>query len=555
MNMTSIIANAKGSPFHTNQIQAAEHIVTVFGAGEIHYALLWAEVQSGKTGTFHCVAQMMLASGLIDRVYILCGSHEISLYRQAIDDCDTYGTSHTEIVFRQHFERTEMNVERALLIVDESHMDQTQGQMLSAFLAKYELNMSGTLPSMREKETYILSVDATPYSEFSAHVHGHSLPKHIEYLVPGEGYYGPADYIREKRIHETFDIKERPDRFHALCSSKKWAVIRISSADTMKALREVRKTYGIKLLQYTSKRTQIAITRDEQRMLWREHRKRVPCLEDAPAVATVVVIKGRLRAGKVVPKKHVAFVWEDAVNPKIDTIVQSLFGRMCGYEFGEKKPYIFLPKSVLRKDDEKIVAVSEIVRHTMAPNMLPRKGTNLVSGRVAGVAGEGRYQCPAILMTLGEESEICNVRVTRDTVQRVCFEKLCEDDYRCVREFAHINNEQREEILGLLVGVDYRRDCHIRFMKESASTSRKNYFRELRSAYLRGTAPAEHVSDAPFLTFVVVQNYTDDGAIPGQVYCIFYTNTQGDRDTVHLESRIAVDNGRSIFSVHEIISP
>jgi hypothetical protein len=441
--MASAIANTRLSVFHTNQIQAAENIVRVFSAGEIMYSLLWAEVQSGKTGTFHCVAQMMLLAGLIDHVYILCGSHELSLYRQAINDCEKYGTLHTDIIFRQHFERTELNIERALLIVDESHMDQTQGQMLSAFLGKYGLNMSGTLPIMREKDAYILSVDATPYSEFSAHIHGHSLPKHIESLIRGDGYFGPADYIREKRIHATFDINERPDRFHALCPPKKWVLIRISSSETMKALRAIRKTYGLTILQYTSKRTQVAITRDEQEAFWRERRKRIPCIEDAPAVTTIVVIKGRLRAGKVVPKKHIGFVWEDAVNPKVDTIVQSLLGRMCGYEFGEKKPYIFLPHSVLCKDDDRIISVSEIARHTMAPDMLPRKGTNLVPGRIARVAGEGRSQCPAILLTLGGDSEICNLAVTRNRVKEICMSALRDNGCRLVEEFPYVNNQQR----------------------------------------------------------------------------------------------------------------
>jgi hypothetical protein len=140
-----------------------------------------------------------------------------------------------------------------------------------------------------------------------------------------------------------------------------------------------------------------------------------------------------------------------------------------------------------------------------------------------------------------------------DRVKELCLGTLRADDCRLVREFDNINNQQREEILGSLVHVNARRDCHIRYMKDTSSTSRKNYFKELHKAFIRGTAPAEHVSDAPFLTFVVVQNYREDGAVPGNVYCIFYTNARGDNDTVHLESRIAVDNGRSIFSVHDIV--
>ncbi len=545
--------NVKYLAFHENQRDAAENIVRVFSEGEIAYALLWAEVQSGKTGTFHCVAQMMLNRGLIDRVYLLCGSHEITLYNQAHKDRDTYATPRMEIVFRQHFERTAMNVERTLIIVDESHLDQSQGQMLSKFLARHGMNLSGTLPVMREKRTYILSVDATPYAEFAAHVHGHSLPKHVETLVPGEDYFGPQQYHGAGLIHETFSIAERPDRFQACMAEycirpSKWCLIRVVKDETVTALSAIAAEHGYRILFYTSDRTEVAITADERTG------DAMPSLEDAPDRPTMVVIKGRLRAGKVVPKEHIGFVWEDAINPKTDTIVQSLLGRMSGYRFGETKPHIFLPSVILRESDGSVIRSSEIVRHTMSPYMLPRSGTNLTHARLARVAPEGKTQCPAILLDLSEENAIppySDSREQWDSIKRVCLDTLRR--MRSVETADTLTNEQRDEILTKMRTLT-ENFCHIRHLKKKANGkySQAKYFKELRDAHARKCAPAEHISDAPFLTFVVVyDNYDIEGAVPGHVYCIFYTAAAGAVTARHLESRIAIDNGRSIFSIHD----
>lgn len=555
--MASLLENSKHAPFHANQYIAAKHIVRAFRGGDIAYALLWAEVQSGKTGTFHCVAQMMLERGLIDRVYLLCGSNELTLYNQALEDRDTYATPSMEVVFRQHFERTELNVERTLLIVDESHIDQSQGQMLSKFLGKYDLNLSGTLPVMLENETYILSVDATPYAEFAAHVHGRSLPKHVEMLTPGTGYFGPAQYHASGLIHETFSIMERPDRFQALVAAYcmrplKWCLVRVTKDETASALTAIATECGYRILSYTSDKTEVAITAKEKTSA------RMPCLEDPPTAPTIVVIKGRLRAGKVVPKAHVGFVWEDSINPKTDTIVQSLLGRMCGYAFGESKPHIFLPSSILRENDGRTISSSELARHTLSPEMIPRSGTNLTHARLARVAPDGKTQCPAILLDLStrpadDDDEdyvvVTDMSASRASIKDACLRALWASSH--VETTPSITNEQREEILRKLEGLTAD-DCHVRFVRTDSAPSRKSYFKELRVAHLSGTAPAEHISDTPFLTFVVVQDgYEMDDAVPGHVYCIFYTSASSPVTARHLESRIAVDNGHSLFSIHD----
>jgi hypothetical protein len=120
------------------------------------------------------------------------------------------------------------------------------------------------------------------------------------------------------------------------------------------------------VLLYTGEQTQIAVTRAEQKRFARSGRK-IGCLEDAPLVTTVVIVRGRLRAGKVVPKTHVGFVWEGANKSKTDVLVQGLVGRMCGYVFGEKKPTLYVPVTALIPDELGQVLCGE----------LPKTATNL----------------------------------------------------------------------------------------------------------------------------------------------------------------------------------
>jgi hypothetical protein len=240
---------------------------------------------------------------------------------------------------------------------------------------------------------------------------------------------------------------------------------------------------------------------------------------------------------------------------------------MCGYVFGETKPHIFLPSAILRENDGKVIASSELSRHMLSPAMIPRSGTNLTHARLARVAPDGMTQCAPILMDLSareaedgdeEYTGVTDLTASYDALKGICLEKLMAK--RLVETDPSLTNEQREEIretlprlVEILSGRSARREgdpkCSVRCLRGS---SQATYFKELLAAYKSKTAPAEHIADTPFLTFVVVQDgYTVEGAVPGHVYCIFYTTASSPVKAVHLESRIAVDNGHSLFSIHD----
>ena len=121
-------------PAFRNQITAADNIRAAFRDGK-HYAMLVAKCMSGKTGTFQFLIKKMLRLGIIDRAYILCGSSETRLRDQAIKDTrranpDAYDAGRIKIIFHQHFKTERMNVERALIVVDETHLVQSLKQQL-----------------------------------------------------------------------------------------------------------------------------------------------------------------------------------------------------------------------------------------------------------------------------------------------------------------------------------------------------------------------------------------------------------------------------------------
>ena len=537
----------------------------------VRYAILMSKCQSGKTGAYNSLIALMLRMGSIDRAYILCGSHETELREQAIEDTKRYhgaamyeaGT--IQVLFRQDFDGVTMDIRRALIVVDESHLDQGKGQKLDRFLTSHGISMDGNPATLNANDTYILSVDATPYSELAA-LHHKETPyrKHVEELIPGEGYIGIDHYHYIGRLHKTFNLMTPIGihRFRLILRSRgnKYALLRFTSGRAGRAnpQEEAVRRMGFPVLEFTAERTEINITRPEVD-------NGLPCLEDAPACPTIVIIRGRLRAGKVVPKKHISLVWEGAKTSKTDALVQGLPGRMCGYaqregEEDSKKldrdnlPLLYVPELSLRRDERKIVSMSEMERATMTPDILPTKATNLKKPRVASVAT--RTQCTPFRLSWprGAHDEYDLVETINDPSTTEAMRKehclnVMRDNTAIIRDSPQLSPEQKSEILSRLETITPSA-THIRNLKNE---SQATYFKAMKEAHENGSTPAEHIPDCPHVTFLVVyRGYRGEGESPFHFYVIFYTDAKPGAyylRSTHLESRIPKTNGKSIFSV------
>jgi hypothetical protein len=575
--------------FHAEQLAAASEIIAHFLGAVFRYALLLAPCQSGKTGTFHATARRALESGLVDRVILICGSPEKVLEQQAWDDAAEYSDEFLrdgrfDIIFHSSFNKKTFDRRRALIIVDESHLDQGKDQKMRKFLFENGVDLWGTTDRMVAEETFILSVSATPYSELSDIYHGITPRKTIVELTPGAGYKGVGDYWYNGRVHETFDIKEKWANFAQLVKSKgrKWNLVRCYGAaeDSLYAfIRSHASAAGINVFDYTQEKTEVAITSYERQLLRSTKRIEVPCLEDEPAKPSIVLLKGKLRAGKVVPKTRIGFVWEDSKSPNTDTIVQSLLGRMCGYKFGDEMPEIFLcAKMVI--ESKSLIKQNNLVRHTMMPLMMPMKGRNVKGGALPSAEGHVRHPCVPLLLRFADmerehedEAALQDLRRYEDCAAAPAAAKqflmriLASKDYALIRSHTGLSKEQKAELITAMAGQP---DVSIRHLRrlENGQLSNHDFLPKLAEAHASSTCPLERISNDPPFTFCVVHEgvnfvgtelWTNPEA--GDVFIYFNTVSKGVGFTGRqaLKSRIPQTSGNEIFrcrlAPEEVIEP
>jgi hypothetical protein len=540
------------------QITAATNIREVFAQKRFRYALLVAQCQAGKTGAFQELIRQMLLNGHVSHVYILCGSNETTLRDQAEDDTKTanpeaYASGAIKVIFRQKFETSAMDIQNALIVVDESHLDQGKDQQLDKFLGRHGLSMSGDPRPLNENDTYLVSVDATPYSEISELTYKGSFEKHVEQLEAGPDYFGLSDYFYGSMIRPTYTITEKPADFNAMIASggKKYGLMRLaSSKHAIKQEQAAVALYqlaGGKVHYYTSDKTTIAITNAEK-----VNEKLSHCLEDAPTVPTLVIIRGRLRAGKVVPKKHIAFAWEGAAQSKTDSLVQGLPGRMCGYKnaFGATKPIIFVPESSLKTHKGKVVKASEMERAIAGhPLLLPLMGTNLKKGHVANKAANGKTQCPPLRLEWPSAASDEWTPPEDGTVAGEDCRALLLKNAALITS-GPFSDGQKEEILSFIGTAP----AYTRTLQKGASDSFKHYFSNVIEAHGSRTACPEHVANSPQMTFFITRDAIVPNSNKRHLYVIFYTDANNGAApslmAVDIKSRIPKTNGKTHFSIH-----
>ncbi len=559
------------------QMTAATNIHRNFLLKKLRYAILMAKCQSGKTGAYHALIKMMLDAGDIQRVYILCGSTEIVLRNQFKKDARKHNPSYfrndntgtIQIYFHQDFKSASLNLTNALVIVDESHLVQTKGMGIHKFLGIHGITMDGNPTNLEAKNTYVLSVDATPYSEIAALVRKETpFEKHIEQLQPGDNYIGLETYSIHGKLQPTFDITHRRAEFTHLLEMNegKYILMRFTNGKKATAnenvVREICAAKGYKFLLYTAEKTEIAISREEFDSDGIP--ASTPCLEDAPAVTTVVIIRGRLRAGKVVPKKYIGFVWEGAKNSKTCSLVQGLPGRMCGYDFGQTEgilytgelPMLFVPAPALNKAKGKVIEDSEMERAMSIHNpvtVLPRHATNLKKGSVATAPCDGKTACVPIRIEWDGRQLEDLLGGSFNHLKKEARELLQRNSDR-ISSSEHYTPDQKAEILANLASPTV--PLHGRLMDGTSSDSAVSFFKNILEGHRAGTAQSELVSDCPEITYIITAPaFLTGRSIPGtnhrHVYVLFYTKAKGleDRSDIHGTSRIANTNGRSIFSL------
>ena len=335
----------KKNTFHDNQIKTAEEIVSNYQEGK-NYGMLFAQMQCGKTGTSLFVAFRMMHLNLVDNVVIFSGTHDTFLqdqWKTAIndladeyakltgEDCRQHLIDHTHIVWRQNLKKEKARFSsRTLAIWDESHYGSTKKQTIDKQLADvFGDAFRGDTSKIVKDSMYILTVTATRCAELSTQYY--NLKARDNWfncdLIPGDDYFGVENYkkaglYREANVQTAADV-EKIIHDNIDTQNPRIFVIRLSGAGKINRLiNEV-------LFSTSSIRSKIDLEEYNSSNNTDDHYSKL--FETKPLKPRVVIVRGLFRMGCVLEKSYLCGVWETSKDPKHNTILQGLPGRVCGY--------------------------------------------------------------------------------------------------------------------------------------------------------------------------------------------------------------------------------
>lgn len=216
----------------------------------------------------------------------------------------------------------------SLILIDESHYGSDQKQVLNQFLTKI-LNISpnGDNEYLSKNNIYVVSISATPMAEFiNANIS--EFKKKIIPLKNSNGYYGISDMFNNGRIEKSFDFKDNKSIDRFIDSILKigqigYILVRCSEKQKVKIINRI----GERVVNDFNK----PIDYD------RHNKSRIldnmginDILLQKPNKKTIIFLKGLLRAGQRVETENIIMT-HDTAESNVDTTVQSLLGRCCGY--------------------------------------------------------------------------------------------------------------------------------------------------------------------------------------------------------------------------------
>ena len=385
---------------YPNQIAAAKQIISTFNDDEYHWAVLLAFPQSGKTQTFYYVACDMLCNRPdIDRAIVVCGNAEnelsdqlrasktefIRLYVQA----QQLSAAGSEEIIAKLEEKIQVwcgadlkrnsthptSARNTLFIWEEAHYAQNKTNRPHKFFKNLCITADGEISNLEgERNNYVLTVSATPFSELSNIWH-HGQKKRVVRLEPAQGYKGPRHFLAAGAIVQ-FDpllsceevvaqaIAEAP-----ITEAPKYAIVRVrdyKGKDNMAACIRVAVEHGWAYRVYDS----------ETKYHQANSMQSMDELAVVPERNTLILIRGMCRMGKRVPKDHISFVIETSKDSDTDTVLQALLGRMFGYH-DNMTIRVYISRNIELAEIVSYVCMMENPDDVPMQTM-PRRGKNLI---------------------------------------------------------------------------------------------------------------------------------------------------------------------------------
>jgi hypothetical protein len=306
--------------------------------GGFFYAMLIALMQSGKTGVFMLVGAELIRLEFIDAFVVLCASADTELVHQLNNPEDFWISYRKYLHHEKHIdvdsvEEIAKDIKnkysclcgrklnnsfiaqgKTLFITDESHYGQSCKQQLDAFYKKMGLQPDG---SKSENGHLMLSVSATPFSEM---IDNDRLKqkKHVEKMKVGPGYWGIEQMFAGHKIQE-FKKDHIALRIQELVRS---------SYDGGPNIGWIRSRGKGNYQEIVEKE---CILRGVEFILY-DQDFTTPIEEVVKETKPMFIfVKNRMSMGKRLPGKDKT-LWAIETNcSKLDTILQGLPGRFCGY--------------------------------------------------------------------------------------------------------------------------------------------------------------------------------------------------------------------------------
>lgn len=428
--------------FHANQVETGDKIVEEFNR-EIRQVCLVANLQSGKTGTFQYVIRKMLSMDLVKNAIIICGMNDNDLKNQAIEDAKYYNREYQgmiKVAFNRDLSRIR-GLKDTLVVLDESHYGSTLEQNVDKFLRRNGICVDGNEFKMEENNNYILTVSATPFAEMSDLLRNKNQHKESVFLKSGVGYLGIRDFYEAEKIKTIFDIKENRRMFMDMLQENKYYIGRID--------KRVIDENELKLLcDEAGARLVVFAQTSNMESFMTKLTEINEMMRIVPVCPTLILIKGKLRAGCVLTnKQHIGWIWENSKAPNTDTVMQGLMGRCCGYNSNIGIEMYVSPR-LFEGEKNEIQAYIDMLNEE---RIIPRYGNHIVPHRQKKTDDdeEFKYSRPTIAFDMKNEMReriLCGNMKLSSEFQRLLIQRFKQYIQR-QRENVALNDEFFEYVL------------------------------------------------------------------------------------------------------------
>jgi len=375
------------------QIDAGKRLTHAFETSPgVRWVILQAQMQSGKTETYLFDACERLRLGFVENVIIFSGNAETDLKEQlkkevlGLGDAKFYGKyeiyleevvglstrerrpildkvkTNIQVVWGPELKNYSGPTTNTLFIWEESHHAQSVNNCPAKFLRSVGISANGDTVILSQKNNFVVSISATPFSELSDNHHLKQC-KLVIIMTPGVNYVSVRAIRDSGRLMGYTSMQEGLQRALATPhDSPMYAIVRISVKNE-EIVKSIISRCGWNYVVFDS------LAKGEEKIIgdnaWNNMARK-------PDQDTVILIRGKCRMGKNLQKSHVLFVFETAKNSNTDTVLQGLLGRVCGYADGSERIVVWLNAKIINSGE-----IDRYVDMTDGVEVIPRKAMNL----------------------------------------------------------------------------------------------------------------------------------------------------------------------------------